>query len=91
MLFPLQVPEGLTAGTYPLVIARSWRADIRTGMPGPCTPTLTVLTEGPRLEAGLPSPLRTRKRSLESPAFQSQSRALSFVPRRRDAAATSPP
>lgn len=45
VLFPLQVPEGLTTGTYPLVIARSWRADIRTGVPGPCTPTikLTVL------------------------------------------------
>jgi hypothetical protein len=44
-IFPLQVPDHLVAGTYPLVIARSWRADIRTGMPGPCTQTikLTVL------------------------------------------------
>jgi hypothetical protein len=45
VLFPLQVPEGVTPGNYSLVIARSWRADIRVGMPGPCTSIikLTIL------------------------------------------------
>ncbi len=42
IIFPLQVPDGLTPGTYPLVIARSWGADIRVGMPGPCTPTIKL-------------------------------------------------
>lgn len=43
--FPLQVPDGVTEGSYVLVIARSWRSDIRVGMPGPCTAAikLTVL------------------------------------------------
>lgn len=43
--YPLQVPEGATAGNYSLVIARTWRSDIRVGMPGPCTQAirLTVL------------------------------------------------
>jgi hypothetical protein len=40
--FPLRVPDGLTAGTYALVIARSWGADIRVGMPGPSTQTIKL-------------------------------------------------
>lgn len=45
VMFPLKIPDGLTAGQYALVIARSWRSDIRIGMPGPCTPAikLTIL------------------------------------------------
>lgn len=42
ILFPLQVPDGLTEGTYALVIARAWGADIRVGMPGPSTPLVTL-------------------------------------------------
>jgi hypothetical protein len=40
VVFPLQVPDSVTAGNYTLVIARSWRVDIRTGMPRPCTPAI---------------------------------------------------
>ena len=45
VMFPLKFPEGITPGNYALVFARTWRADIRTGMPGPCTSIikLTVL------------------------------------------------
>ncbi len=45
IVFPLQVAEGASAGQFALVIARSWGADIRVGMPGPSTQTikLTVL------------------------------------------------
>ena len=41
--FPLQVPEGCSAGLYALVIARSWGADIRVGMPGPSTQTIKLI------------------------------------------------
>lgn len=42
ILFPLQAPDGITPGTYALVIARSWGADIRVGMPGPSTQTIKL-------------------------------------------------
>src|SRR5262249_34312077 len=40
--FPLQIPDGVTQGDYVLVIARSWRSDIRVGMPGPCTAAIKL-------------------------------------------------
>jgi hypothetical protein len=45
ILFPIQAPDGITPGTYALVIARSWGADIRVGMPGPSTQAITLTIE----------------------------------------------
>jgi hypothetical protein len=34
--------ELLPVGEYQFVVARSWRSDIRVGMPGPCTPPIRL-------------------------------------------------
>lgn len=40
---PLTVSnELMPPGTYDVIVARSWRSDIRIGMPGPCTPPIRI-------------------------------------------------
>ncbi|MDA0834535.1 MAG: pre-peptidase C-terminal domain-containing protein [Planctomycetota bacterium] len=34
---PVKLPDELPVGVFGITIARTWRSDIRTGMPGPCT------------------------------------------------------
>lgn len=44
---PIKIPPEMAPGTYGIVVAQSWRSDIRIGMPGPCTPLvkLTVVAK----------------------------------------------
>jgi hypothetical protein len=35
-------PDSMPAGDYYIVVAQSWRSDIRIGMPGPCTPPICL-------------------------------------------------
>ena len=40
---PLTVSnDQMPPGSYDVVVARSWRSDIRIGMPGPCTPPIRI-------------------------------------------------
>jgi hypothetical protein len=39
---PLKIARELAPGTYGIVVAQSWRSDIRIGMPGPCTPIIRL-------------------------------------------------
>lgn len=38
----LKIPRELPPGAYNIVVAQSWRSDIRIGMPGPCTPLIKL-------------------------------------------------
>ena len=42
---PIKVPPEMAPGTYGIVVAQSWRSDIRIGMPGPCTPLIKLVVE----------------------------------------------
>jgi hypothetical protein len=44
-LMPLTISKEATLGRRGIVVARSWRSDLRSSTPGPCTPLieLTVL------------------------------------------------
>ena len=44
---PIKVAPDIHPGTYGITIAQTWTSDIRTGMPGPCTPLikLTVIAK----------------------------------------------
>ena len=42
---PLKVPAEIAPGTYGIVVAQSWRSDIRIGMPGTCTPLIKLIVE----------------------------------------------
>lgn len=44
-VLPVKVSAGVRPGQYGITVGLRWRSDIRVGMPGPCTPliTLTVL------------------------------------------------
>jgi hypothetical protein len=42
---PLTVPSELPVGEFGIVVARTWRSDIRIGMPGPCTPLVPLRIE----------------------------------------------
>lgn len=45
---PLTIPPELAPGTYGIVVARTWRSDVRVGLPGPCTPVIRlVVTKKP--------------------------------------------
>lgn len=44
---PLKLPPELPPGTYGITVAQTWRNDIRIGMPGPCTPLITVTVTAP--------------------------------------------
>ncbi|MFN0198373.1 MAG: pre-peptidase C-terminal domain-containing protein [Planctomycetaceae bacterium] len=37
VMVPVKLPAELPAGVFGITIARTWRSDIRIGMPGPCT------------------------------------------------------
>lgn len=39
---PVKIARELAPGTYGIVVAQSWRSDIRIGMPGPCTPIVKL-------------------------------------------------
>ncbi|MBX3450215.1 MAG: PPC domain-containing protein [Planctomycetaceae bacterium] len=39
---PLTLPDNMAPGEYGILIAQSWRNDIRIGMPGPCTTAVKV-------------------------------------------------
>lgn len=39
---PVKLPNELPVGVFGITIARTWRSDIRTGMPGPCTPLIQL-------------------------------------------------
>jgi hypothetical protein len=44
---PLKLPPEMQPGTYSVVVAQSWRSDIRIGMPGPCTPLVKLVVSKP--------------------------------------------
>ncbi|MBI5761303.1 MAG: PPC domain-containing protein [Planctomycetales bacterium] len=42
---PFTLPDHLPPGDLTITVARTWRSDIRVGMPGPCTPVFTLRVE----------------------------------------------
>lgn len=42
---PVKIPNGMPPGTFRIVAAQTWGADIRVGMPGPCTPPIKMVVE----------------------------------------------
>ena len=42
---PVKIPAEMPPGTYGIVAAQTWGADIRVGMPGPCTPLIKLVVE----------------------------------------------
>ena len=42
---PFKLPAEMPIGRFDFVAAQSWRSDIRTGMPGPCTPLIRLTVE----------------------------------------------
>jgi len=42
---PFTLPDHLPPGDLTITVARTWRSDIRIGMPGPCTPVFTLRVE----------------------------------------------
>ena len=46
VMLPLTVRER-RAGTYGIVVSRSWSADLRAGRPGPCTPLILLHVQPP--------------------------------------------
>ena len=45
LLVPLPINPEWRPGTYPIVVSRSWAADLRAGRPGPCTPVILLTIE----------------------------------------------
>jgi hypothetical protein len=41
-ILPVKVPNHVGPGKYGITISLRWRSDIRIGMPGPCTPLLSL-------------------------------------------------
>ncbi len=41
----LEIPAEMPPGTFRIVVAQTWEADIRGGMPGPCTPLVKLVVE----------------------------------------------
>lgn len=39
---PIRIPPDIYPGTYGVTVAQTWGGDIRVGMPGPCTPLITL-------------------------------------------------
>lgn len=39
---PLTLPPEVPPGEFGIVVAQTWRSDIRVGMPGPCTPLIKL-------------------------------------------------
>ncbi|HND54209.1 MAG TPA: PPC domain-containing protein, partial [Pirellulaceae bacterium] len=39
---PLTLPPEIPPGEFGIVVAQTWRSDIRVGMPGPCTPLIKL-------------------------------------------------
>ncbi len=44
-IVPLKVPTELPVGEFGIIVARTWRSDIRIGMPGPCTSLIPLRIE----------------------------------------------
>lgn len=42
---PFTIPDHMPVGDFGILVARTWRSDIRIGMPGPCTPLITLRIE----------------------------------------------
>lgn len=41
----IKIPAEMPIGTFHIVAAQTWGADIRVGMPGPCTPPIKLVVE----------------------------------------------
>ena len=42
---PVKIPAEMPPGTFRIVAAQTWGADIRGGMPGLCTPLIKLVIE----------------------------------------------